>query len=48
MRQIEERIKFEISLNPDEAQSYLALHEVSIKKLNQQQVSKEKTNADSN
>jgi hypothetical protein len=48
VRQIEERIKFEISLNPDEAQSYLALHEVSIKKLNQQQVSKEKTNADSN
>ena len=47
VRQIEKNIKFEISLNPDEAKSYLALYEVSTKKLNQQQVSKD-TNENTN
>ena len=46
VRQIEEKIKFEISVNPDEAQSYLALYEVSTKKLNQE--SKENKHANSN
>ena len=44
VRQIEKNIKFEISLNPDKAQSYLALYEVSTKKLNQQPKDKHASN----